>query len=77
MPSWDDEYLVPYLGVGSVSPAGPLHGGAAARARVKKKVNTGFQVPGNEYPSKPKRKPRVDKKAVKRKPQVVKKRRTR
>lgn len=55
MPSWDDEYLVPYLSVGSVSPAGPLHGPGQTRPK-KKKVNTGFQVPGNEFPPKPKKK---------------------
>lgn len=44
MPDWDDEYFLPYLSTGHV---GQLDREAKG---PPKKVNTGFQIPGNEYP---------------------------
>lgn len=54
MPHHDDEYQIPYLSIGHAYGASPVHG-AAPRPK-KRKVNIGFQHPGNEFPPKPKKK---------------------
>lgn len=59
MPDWDDEYVEPYLATGHIGPLDPNRSG-----KKRRKVNIGFQVPGNEFPPKPKPKPKPRKPAA-------------